>query len=99
MSCAGLAQAVEEGGEVLGVRPQEVARLNPAGAPIFSLAVDGSALDLSADSLDTRQQASHTPHTRASGWRVSVLAGSGGALLVLCAAVAYGPGDLQEGTS
>ena len=96
----GLVQAVEEGGEVLGVRPQEVARLNPAGAPIFSLAVDVSALDLSADSLDTRQQASHTPCARAPGWRVCVLAGSGGALLlVLCAAVTYGPGDLQEGTS
>ena len=51
------AQAEEEGGELLGVRPQEVARLNPAGAPIFSLAVDGTAPEASAASAESRQQA------------------------------------------
>ena len=50
-------QAEEEGGELLGVRPQEVARLNPAGAPIFSLAVDGTAPEASAASAESRQQA------------------------------------------
>jgi len=35
----------------------EVARLNPAGAPIFSLAVDGAAPDPSAALPDARQQA------------------------------------------
>ncbi|KAK9835374.1 hypothetical protein WJX81_005503 [Elliptochloris bilobata] len=49
-------EAEEEGGELLGVRPQEVARLNPAGAPIFSLAVDGTAPEASASSPDSRQQ-------------------------------------------
>ena len=55
------AQAEEEGGELLGVRPQEVARLNPAGAPIFSLAVDGTAQEASAASCESRQQASSMP--------------------------------------
>jgi hypothetical protein len=53
----GAAQAEEEGGELLGVKPVEVARLNPAGAPIFSLAVDGAAPDPSAALPDARQQA------------------------------------------
>lgn len=66
------AQAEEEGGELLGVRPQELARLNPAGAPIFSLAVDGTAPEASAASPESRQQActalSITSFCFASGW-------------------------------
>ena len=52
------AQAEEVGGELLGVQPQEVARLNPAGAPIFSLAAEGTASEASAASPESRQQAS-----------------------------------------
>ena len=53
------------------MRPQEVARLNPADAPIFSLAVDGTAPEASAASAESRQQACTVPAIVtfcSSGW-------------------------------